>query len=57
MKKADIIQMQNYLDERRSIADGCSRPVDKAYYDGMVHAIQILGMDVIIKSGKHVIIY
>lgn len=48
--------MQEYLDERKEII-GFGNPADKVYYDGMIHAIQILGMDAIFKEGKHVIIY
>lgn len=57
LKKSDIIQMQEYLDERKEIMDGIKNPADKVYYSGLIHAAQILGMDVIIKNGKHVIIY
>ncbi len=48
--------MQEYLDERKDIMS-IGNPADKVYYDGMIHTIQILGMDIIIKNGKHIIIY
>lgn len=56
LKKSNIIQMQEYLDERKEIMK-FGNPANKVYYDGMIHAIRILGMDVIFKEGKHIIIY
>lgn len=49
--------MQDYLNERKEIMDRFRNPADKVYYEGMIHAIQILGMDVVFKEGKHIIIY
>ena len=48
-----IEKLEKYIDERKEIVETYMSPVDKAYFYGMIKAIELLGFDCISYNGIH----